>query len=213
MHKEGFDVKDGQQVTVTSDDKAEASSSVLPITYPHFAHMCQPGDTLFVGRYLVNGADQSSLYLEVGYIIRMPSPPLVASYRGLKPAIYVLNEFRRCHSDTFERRVPVSGHLSIPMWHHGKHPRSHGVACLRTPASIREMTLRKLSDTEYMCGKLDLVRAQSQNKVPWTGALTGTSPCRIRIDSMRWNLLAEICGCMQLNGSYLCRSRTSREMM
>lgn len=28
--------------------------------------MCvQPGDTLFVGRYLVNGADQSSLYLEV----------------------------------------------------------------------------------------------------------------------------------------------------
>lgn len=94
MHKEGFDVKDGQQVTVTSDDKAEASSSVLPITYPHFAHMCQPGDTLFVGRYLVNGADQSSLYLEVGYIIRMPSPPLMASYRGLKPAIYVLNEFR-----------------------------------------------------------------------------------------------------------------------
>lgn len=27
--------------------------------------MCQPGDQLFVGRYLVNGADQSSLYLEV----------------------------------------------------------------------------------------------------------------------------------------------------
>ena len=65
VHMEGFDIKDKQQVTVTTDDKAEASSSVLPISYRHFAHMCQPGDTLFVGRYLVNGADQSSLYLEV----------------------------------------------------------------------------------------------------------------------------------------------------
>ena len=67
VHMEGFDIKNGQQVTVTSDEKAEASSSVLPISYRHFAHMCQPGDTLFVGRYLVNGADQSSLYLEVGF--------------------------------------------------------------------------------------------------------------------------------------------------
>ena len=66
VHMEGFEIKDKQQVTVTTDDKAEASSSVLPISYRHFAHMCQPGDTLFVGRYLVNGADQSSLYLEVG---------------------------------------------------------------------------------------------------------------------------------------------------
>ena len=65
VHMEGFDIKDKQQVTVTTDGKAEASSSVLPISYRHFAHMCQPGDTLFVGRYLVNGADQSSLYLEV----------------------------------------------------------------------------------------------------------------------------------------------------
>ena len=73
MHKEGFDVKNGQQVTVTSDEKAEASSSVLPITYPHFAHMCQPGDTLFVGRYLVNGADQSSLYLEVRTVVHCSS--------------------------------------------------------------------------------------------------------------------------------------------
>ena len=66
VHSEGFDIKNGQEVRVTADEKAEASSLVLPITYPHFAHMCQPGDTLFVGRYLVNGADQSSLYLEVG---------------------------------------------------------------------------------------------------------------------------------------------------
>ena len=66
MHSEGFDIKNGQEVRVPANEHAAASALVLPITYPHFAHMCQPGDTLFVGRYLVNGADQSSLYLEVG---------------------------------------------------------------------------------------------------------------------------------------------------
>ncbi len=77
VHMEGFDIKNGQEVRVTADEKAEASSPVLPISYPHFAHMCQPGDTLFVGRYLVNGADQSSLYLEVGYT---HGPPLHCSH-------------------------------------------------------------------------------------------------------------------------------------
>ncbi|KAK9908291.1 hypothetical protein WJX75_005628 [Coccomyxa subellipsoidea] len=64
-HKEVLEVKKGQELVVTTDETAVASSTRLPISYPHFAHMCQAGDHLFVGRYLVNGADQSSLYLEV----------------------------------------------------------------------------------------------------------------------------------------------------
>ncbi len=64
-HKEVLEIKKGQELVVTTDETAVASSTKLPISYPHFAHMCQPGDSLFVGRYLVNGADQSSLYLEV----------------------------------------------------------------------------------------------------------------------------------------------------
>lgn len=64
VHTVPLEVKKGQEVVVTTDETAVASSSKLPITYPHFAHMCQPGDSLFVGRYLVNGADESSLYLE-----------------------------------------------------------------------------------------------------------------------------------------------------
>ena len=79
VHMEGFDIKNGQEVRVTADEKAEASSLVLPISYPHFAHMCQPGDTLFVGRYLVNGADQSSLYLEVRQQSLSMAQPCVAS--------------------------------------------------------------------------------------------------------------------------------------
>ena len=74
-HKEVLEVKKGQELVVTTDETAVASSTKLPISYPHFAHMCQAGDSLFVGRYLVNGADQSSLYLEV--CSRQPSIPVV----------------------------------------------------------------------------------------------------------------------------------------
>jgi hypothetical protein len=45
----------------------ECTDTVLPVTYPKFAGMMEPGDTLYVGRYLVSGADQASLYLEVRY--------------------------------------------------------------------------------------------------------------------------------------------------
>ena len=65
IHEEAIPISKGQTLAVTTDPTASASSQLLPITYPGFAAMCSPGDTLFVGRYLVNGADQSSLYLEV----------------------------------------------------------------------------------------------------------------------------------------------------
>ena len=51
-------------LTVSADPNAQSSDSILPITYSNFPDMCHAGDTLFVGRYLVNGADQSSLYLQ-----------------------------------------------------------------------------------------------------------------------------------------------------
>lgn len=44
----------------------ECSDTLLPVTYSKFAGMMEPGDTLYVGRYLVSGADSASLYLEVG---------------------------------------------------------------------------------------------------------------------------------------------------
>ncbi|KAK9811564.1 hypothetical protein WJX72_005997 [[Myrmecia] bisecta] len=65
VHEEPIPIKKGQILAVTTDVSATASSERLPITYPGFAAMCTPGDTLFIGRYLVNGADQSSLYLEI----------------------------------------------------------------------------------------------------------------------------------------------------
>jgi pyruvate kinase len=43
----------------------ECTATVFPITYPRFAEMMEPGDNVYLGRYLVSGADSASLYLEV----------------------------------------------------------------------------------------------------------------------------------------------------
>lgn len=65
QHGEPTEVQTGQQLVLNADPNADISdSSKLAVAYSGFADMCQPGDQLFIGRYLVNGADQSSLYLE-----------------------------------------------------------------------------------------------------------------------------------------------------
>ncbi|GIL75743.1 hypothetical protein Vretimale_15284 [Volvox reticuliferus] len=65
IHEESFTVAAGQQVIITTRTDVEASSSVLPITYSKFTEMAVKGDTVYIGRYLVCGADSASLYLEV----------------------------------------------------------------------------------------------------------------------------------------------------
>lgn len=56
-----------QSYNTTPD--VECTDTVLPVTYPKFAGMMEPGDTLYVGRYLVSGADSASLYLEVSRVM------------------------------------------------------------------------------------------------------------------------------------------------
>lgn len=46
----------------------EATDTILPVTYHKFADMMEPGDNIYIGRYLVSGADKASLYLEVRII-------------------------------------------------------------------------------------------------------------------------------------------------
>ena len=68
---EPVEVVAGSGVTVTTKCEGGAAamtSSVLPTAAPELAAMCRPGDQLFVGRYLVNGAETSSLYLEVSSV-------------------------------------------------------------------------------------------------------------------------------------------------
>lgn len=43
-------VKAGTEVRLTVDPTVEASASRLPITYPLFTQLVEPGDTVFVGR-------------------------------------------------------------------------------------------------------------------------------------------------------------------
>ena len=39
---------------------------MLPISYPKFPSMVERGDTVFLGRYLVTGSEESSTFLTVG---------------------------------------------------------------------------------------------------------------------------------------------------
>jgi len=57
-------VKRGDKLTLTTRD-VEASGTLLPVTYPGLAGMMEAGDSVYIGRYLVSGADQASLYIKV----------------------------------------------------------------------------------------------------------------------------------------------------
>lgn len=64
------------QVTLTTGPApADGASTVLPVSYEKFTSMVQPGDTVFLGRYLVTGSEDSSLYLTV----RRPPPRLLSA--------------------------------------------------------------------------------------------------------------------------------------
>lgn len=53
------------QIIITQNPEAEPSDEVLPVSYPKFTSMIQKGDMIFVGRYLVTGSEDSSLYVKV----------------------------------------------------------------------------------------------------------------------------------------------------
>uniref|UniRef100_A0A7S0RHC8 Pyruvate kinase n=1 Tax=Chlamydomonas leiostraca TaxID=1034604 RepID=A0A7S0RHC8_9CHLO len=59
------EVQAGQSITITTRPEVVATESILPIMYPKFTKMAQRGDTIYIARYLVSGAESSSLYLEV----------------------------------------------------------------------------------------------------------------------------------------------------
>lgn len=66
MYRDSTNIKTGDRLVVSGEDSSASCRDLpcLPISNPEFGQMCEVGDSLFVGRYLVNGADQSSLYLE-----------------------------------------------------------------------------------------------------------------------------------------------------
>lgn len=67
-HVNQMEVKEGQKIIITQNPEAEPSDEVLPVSYPKFTSMIQKGDMIFVGRYLVTGSEDSSLYVKVDKI-------------------------------------------------------------------------------------------------------------------------------------------------
>lgn len=64
-HEKAIEIKAGQKITLTCKPGAIATDNCLPVTYSKFASMTEKGDTIYVGRYLVCGADSASLYFNV----------------------------------------------------------------------------------------------------------------------------------------------------
>ena len=50
MHERHINITAGQAITLTGNPAAEATDTVLPVTYDKFATMAQPGDTVYIGR-------------------------------------------------------------------------------------------------------------------------------------------------------------------
>ena len=71
------------QLTITATEGAEATDDVLPVSYPNFTSMVQKGDSIFVGRYLVTGSEDSSLYLTVSFLLTQAVVPLTPNVRPL----------------------------------------------------------------------------------------------------------------------------------
>eukprot|EP00891_Asterochloris_glomerata_P003175 jgi/Astpho2/3175/e_gw1.00052.17.1_t len=65
VHDGAMSVGAGQKIILTTREGAEATSEVLPVSYPKFHSMVERGDTIFLGRYLVTGSEESSLFLHV----------------------------------------------------------------------------------------------------------------------------------------------------
>ncbi|PNW77193.1 hypothetical protein CHLRE_10g426292v5 [Chlamydomonas reinhardtii] len=66
QHESPFKVAAGSGVTITTSEDAAATPALLPITYPKFPSLVQPGDIVYIGRYMACGApEMASLYLRV----------------------------------------------------------------------------------------------------------------------------------------------------
>ncbi|EIE23527.1 pyruvate kinase [Coccomyxa subellipsoidea C-169] len=63
--EKGISVKANDTVILTTKEGATLSGNTLPVSYPKFTSMVQKGDTIFLGRYLVTGSEESSCYLTV----------------------------------------------------------------------------------------------------------------------------------------------------
>ncbi|KAG1656689.1 hypothetical protein FOA52_007259 [Chlamydomonas sp. UWO 241] len=64
-HDAPFSIATGDVVTLTTRTDIEGQANTLNVNYGNLHEMCEPGDILYIGRYLVCGAESASLYLQV----------------------------------------------------------------------------------------------------------------------------------------------------
>lgn len=125
----------GQEVIITTDANAQASSSLLPVNNPTFPSLVQPGNVLHVGRFLATGAEGGSLFLQVESTTATEIRCIAQNPANLVGVLTVLVSHREfslvTHDHDLNRELPL---LS-----------SHDVECLRTFGADFELDFLTLS--------------------------------------------------------------------
>jgi len=64
-HETPFTINKGDIVTITTRTDLSGLPTELNVSYPNFPSMTEPGDLIYIGRYLTCGAENASLYVQV----------------------------------------------------------------------------------------------------------------------------------------------------
>ena len=67
--RNAIQLTEGQQIMISSDPKAVASSETLPVNFPNIGKYLQEGNQVFIGQYLFTGSESTSTYLTVQQVI------------------------------------------------------------------------------------------------------------------------------------------------
>lgn len=67
----------GLQIVLTTKSIETAGKDQLPVSYDRLPQMVEIGDEIFLGRYLVTGAEEASLFMEVLKCKVCPNPALI----------------------------------------------------------------------------------------------------------------------------------------
>ena len=76
------------QVILSTKPGATIGGNLLPISYSKFTSMVNVGDTIFLGRYLVTGSEESSCYLTVGCPIASRSACMASRHIDISSACW-----------------------------------------------------------------------------------------------------------------------------
>eukprot|EP01025_Chloroclados_australasicus_P068185 TRINITY_DN945_c0_g1_i5.p1 TRINITY_DN945_c0_g1~~TRINITY_DN945_c0_g1_i5.p1 ORF type:complete len:705 (-),score=73.19 TRINITY_DN945_c0_g1_i5:335-2299(-) len=101
-------------VVLTTRKGVQASSEILPVTYENFHAMVQPGDIVYIGRYLVTGVETSALFLQVKQVDGQDIICKAKNATILEGLLTVVHQERSLHGiDNIQNSLPLMGDYDV----------------------------------------------------------------------------------------------------